>query len=87
MFRDKIVVGAVAIIALLAGFVIGATQTPSSNFAGTTNFDDLAVDSLTVGQDSTATYIYIGAGDGCTALYAAASSTLTTQATSSSFCN
>lgn len=92
-----------------------------SAIGGTTNYDDLAVDSITVSgvatlgsvstgaiSGTTGTFtgviagsaegnklgsknsynpIYVGAGDGCTAILYAASTTLVSSATSTSFCN
>lgn len=64
-----------------------------AEFAGTTNYDDLSISesielgtTLKIGGANEHHAIYLGSNDGCTALYAVASSTLTTEATSTSLC-
>lgn len=66
------------------------TSTGAATFSSTV--DVAGVASLTaegnkIGSASSVNYLYIGAGDGCAAVYYAASTTQTIQATSTSFCN
>lgn len=72
----------------LKGYVDTSIAQSVERFAGTTNFDTLEVEeNIIVGDANAYHVIYLGAGDGCAALYATASGTLTTSATSTSFCN
>ncbi len=54
---EKMAVVAVAIIAILGCFLPGGSV---DQLAGTTNFDDLDIDTLTVGQSTATTSVNLG---------------------------
>ncbi len=70
----------------LAGEVRGTTFTSTGavSFAGVVS---ATAEGNKIGSANSYNPIYVGAGDGCTAMLFAASSTLVSTATSTSFCN
>lgn len=89
--------GLVAVAALVVAvfaFVSGGTSsfgaTESTTFTNPITFEQTVsaqAESNKFGSANTSNYLYIGAGDGCAAVYFSASTTQTVQATSTSFCN
>lgn len=54
---------------------------------GVTGVSSLQANTNKIGTANSVNYLYFGAGDGCSAIAATASGTLTTTATSTAFCN
>lgn len=67
-----------------SGNYVGAFDGTTATFSGVVTME---AESNKMGSINTYNPLYFGAGDGCMALLAAASGTLTTTATSTSFCS
>lgn len=102
MNNFKFIWAGIIIAIAMSGFaLVGDNQSGIFGAEGDTNYTNVVTDgyvkvgtylsttgaSSKFGKANTYNPIYIGAGDGCTAILYAASNTLVSSATSTSFCN